>query len=35
MLEYTGKKNRINFSRIRKVRDIIKLIKADGWFFDR
>lgn len=35
MLEYTRKNNRINFSRIRKVRDIIKLVKKYGWVFDR
>lgn len=35
MAKYRDKKNRINFSRIRKVRDIIKVIKDDGWVFDR
>lgn len=35
MLEYTRKNHRINFSRIRKVRDIIKLIEKDGWVLDR
>lgn len=29
------KKNKRNYNNIRKVRDIIKVIKDDGWFFDR
>ena len=35
MAKNTGKKNKINFSRIRKVRDIIKLIRKHGWVCDR
>ena len=35
MAKNTGNKNRINFNNIRKVRDIIKLVKKYGWVFDR
>lgn len=35
MAKNTGNHNGINFSRIRKVRDIIKVIEDDGWVFDR
>ena len=35
MAKNTGNKNRINFNNIRKVRDIIKLVRKYGWVFDR